>query len=157
MIMTMLLPLGLGAQHIQTVSREEAAALIKSGDRVKLILRAGTYVEGKVQDISVAVLRLDVNKSDNSHEVAKGRQELGLERIASVTIVRYKGSKRKWLPVILTSTLGAFSLVVAGGTASEEANAAYIPIAIGFTAGLGVAGYYGGKALDENEVTLTFK
>jgi len=141
----------------QIVSPEELVGRAKVDQRVKPVLKTGTYAENRLEEASPTHLKVKVRKSHDLRDLPTGMQELSFDRLASVTISTYKGNKRKWLPVILCSTLGALSLVVATGSAAEEAEPAYIPAEIAFTAGLAAAGYYGGQALDREQITFLIR
>ena len=87
-------------KQVQTVGREELEKLIKKGQKVQVVLETGTYGEGKVEQVDRQRLVLHVTKTNDSRALAKGRQEIALERLASVTFSAYKGNQRKWLAVI---------------------------------------------------------
>jgi hypothetical protein len=141
-------------RQAQSVEPEELQKLIKTGQKVKLVLRNGTYGEGKVHEVDQHMLDLEIKKTNDPKELATGRQQVRLERVASVTFTAYKGNTRIWLAAILPATIGTAALIAA--EASEKPST-YRPIAIPFTVGLGVGGYLGGRALDRKEIMVTIK
>jgi hypothetical protein len=151
----LLVPTLLLAAETQTVSPQEIVSLLHGGKKIKVVLKTGAYAEGRLEELSPAALKVNVSKSHDLRELPTGMQELSLDRVASVSIRVGKGGKRWKLPLILCSTAGTLSLLAAGG--SEELQSTYVPAAIAFTAGLGVAGYFAGKAIDERWVTYVLK
>jgi hypothetical protein len=139
----------------QIVSPQELVALLQKGQKIKLVLKTGTYAEGRLEEVSSTNLTVNVRKTRDARDLAMGVQELPYDRVASVTVRIRKGGKRWKLPLILCSTLGTFSFIAAGGT--EELQSTYVPAAAAFTATLGVGGYYIGKALDDKWVTYVVK
>jgi hypothetical protein len=139
----------------QTVTPQELIALVQKGQKIKLVLKTGTYAEGRLQEVSPTNLTVNVRKTHDARDLAMGVQELAYDRVASVTVLIRKGGKRWKLPLILCGTLGTFSFIAAGGT--EELQSTYVPAAAAFTATLGVGGYYLGKAMDDKWVTYVVK
>jgi len=153
-IFLLLLAAPLGAE-VQVVSREELAGRLKYGQKIKLVLKSGTYAEGRWEEIGPATLKVNVSKTDDAREIATGVQEVSLDRVASISQLVRKGGKRWKLPLALCSTLGTFALLAAGGT--EERAGDYLPAAAAFTSAIGVGGYFAGKAMDERWMTYVLR
>jgi hypothetical protein len=141
----------------QIVSPQELVTLVQKGQKIKLVLKTGTYAEGKLEEVSSTNLTVNVRKTHDARDLPRGVQELAYDRLASVTVLIRKGGKRWKLPLILCGTLGTASLVLGVGSAAEENKPEYIGAAVGFTAALGVGGYYAGKAMDDKWVTYVVK
>jgi hypothetical protein len=84
-----------------------------------------------------------------------GERSIAYADIRSITVRRWRGNKRTWLPVALCSTIGTLSFVAAGAT--EERKGTYLPLAAGLTVAVGVGGYYVGRALDGEEATYAVR
>jgi hypothetical protein len=139
----------------QIVSPQELVTLVKKGQKIKLVLKTGTYAEGRLEVVSSTNLTVNVRKTHDARDLPMGVQELPYDRVASVTVRIRKGGKRWKLPLILCGTLGTASFVLAMQT--EEFQSTYVPAAVGFTAALGVGGYFAGNAMDKQWVTYVVK
>lgn len=144
-----------GAADTETITREDLPSRITAGQKAKLILMDGVRLEGVVTDLAQGRLQIDVRKSDDRRRVALGGYVVALNAFASITTCRFTGKKRAKLPLILASTLGLTSFVLASAT--EELKGTYMPRASGFTTGLIVGGHYLGKAWDQKCTTLVLK
>jgi len=151
----LLVPALLVPAETQIVSPEELVGRLKVRQKVKLILKTGTYAEGRLEDVSPTRLKVNVRKSHDLRDLPTGMQELTFDRLASVTILVRRGEKRWKLPFVLCSTLGTTSVMIA--LATEERADTFVPVALGFTAALGLGGHYAGKAMDEEWVTYVSK
>lgn len=143
-----LIPSLLASSATRSVTVEELGGLVAKGEKVRVLLKSGAYGEGIVEEITAAALKVQVRRSDNRSELPPGLSTIGAERLAGVTRCIQKGNKRTNLPLILVSTLGTLSLIAAGAT--EELKPTYVPLALGFTVGLGAGGYYAGRRLDRH-------
>ena len=143
-----------GAQEVQNITPAQLPSLLKSGRKVKLVLRTGAFAEGKFEEVDTTRLKLNVTKSE---DLARGPQDIPLENLGSLTVTEYKGNKRKWLPVIFCSTVGALGLAVGIGSASEESKGTYAALGAAVAGGVGVGGYYAGRAMDRKQVTFVIK
>ena len=122
-----------------------------AGKRVALVLPDGTSVQGKVRGVESTGLRLDISKTSNKKAQPKGARTIPRQSVSYLRVTEYRKTGR------LVFTLGA--MAAAGGVVAlatrdsglTEGPLVVIVPAVGAagTAGLGVAGYFIGKAVDK--------
>jgi len=155
LFLLLLARLPLLAQASRIISPGELTSLLQRGQQLKLVLKNGTYAEGRLQEVTEAGPRLRITRSADASGLPKGVQVVSFNGLNSITVSVKEGNKRTKLPLVLCLTVGTLSLVAAGAT--EERQSTYIPLAAAFTVGLGVGGYYLGRSMDRQEVTFILK
>ena len=122
-----------------------------TGKKVALVLPDGTSVQGKVRGVDPAGLRLDISKTSDKRAQPKGVHTIPRQSVSVLRVTEYRKIGR------LLFTAGALATAsVITARAAQDANlsegplVAIIPtVGAAGVAGIGVGGYYFGKALDK--------
>jgi hypothetical protein len=136
------------AGQVRSVETPELSSLLPLDTQVEATLHDGKTWAGRVIKTSPDSLALAIERP-------AGEKSIAYADIGSITIRRWRGNKRTWLPLTLCGTVGALSFVAAGAT--EERKGTHLPLAAGVTVALGIGGYYAGRALDREEITYAVK
>ena len=127
-----------------------------TGKKVALVLPDGTSVQGKVREAGPDGLRLDISKTSDKRAQPKGVHTIPRHSLSVLRVTEY----RKWGRIVTTAgvlaTAGAFLSFGAHDSGLTEGPLVVIlPVVGGLgTAGLGVGGYYFGKALDKRVIEI---
>ncbi len=119
------------------------------GNKVALVLPDGTHLEGRVREVEPGGLRLRVSKTSDRKVIRKGEQ---LIPRASVTLLRVTEYRKLGRLLTTVGALGAAAAIVASQSIDvyEGPMVIAVPAVIaGGMVGVGVGGYYTGKALDK--------
>jgi hypothetical protein len=117
--------------------------------KVALVLPDGTHLEGKVRGVEPDGLRLRISKTSDRKAQPKGD---GVIPRQSVSVLRVTEYRKLWRVLATTGAIAAAAGVVLANKPDvyEGPLVAIIPAVVaGGMAGVGVAGYYTGKALDK--------
>lgn len=142
----LLFPLLIAAAEPQAIEPKDITTVLHEGAQVRI----GTLAKRVVIGRATSVTTENVGVQTGTQETLVPVKEIDWFRV-TVT----EGNKRTWLPLILCATVGVASFVAAGAT--EERQSTYLPIAAAVTASLGIGGYYGGRALDRQEMTYRIR
>ena len=122
-----------------------------TGKKVALVLPDGTNVQGKVRGVDPAGLWLNISKTTDKRVQPKGLHTIRRQSVSVLRVTDYRKIGRLVCTLGAVATAGAFLAVGARDSSiTEGPMVVVIPVvgAIG-TAGLGVGGYYFGKAVDK--------
>lgn len=128
------------------IDANETSTVLHEGVQVRIGTRGKRTVTGKTTRVTTDGVAVQVNNQET---------QVPLKDIDWFRVTLSQGSRRTWLPLILCATIGTTSFVAAGAT--EERKSTYLPIAAALTVGLGLGGYYAGRALDRHEITYKLK
>ena len=134
------------AEQPRTVTADEAVNILRGGVHV----RVGTYDKRTIAGNALQATSDGVTVQTGNRETQVAMKDIDWFRVSTS-----RSNKRTWLPLVLCATAGTAALVAAGAT--EEKKSTYLPLAAGLTAGLGVGGYYAGRAIDYSEVTYRIR
>jgi len=140
-------PLLIAAAEPRDIASKDIATVLHEGVQVRIGTLAKRVVIGKLTSVTADSVGVQTGAQETHVPV----KEIDWFRVTAIT----ESNKRTWLPLILCATVGTASFVAAGAT--EEKKSAYLPIAAGVTAALGIGGYYGGRALDRQEITYRIR
>lgn len=122
-----------------------------TGKKVALVLPDGTNVQGKVRGVDPTGLRLNISKTSDKRVQPKGVHSIPRQSVSVLRVTEYRKIGRLAFTAGALATAGAFlSLGARDSSITEGPMVVVIPVlgAVG-TAGLGVGGYYFGKAVDK--------
>jgi hypothetical protein len=125
-----------------------------TGKKVALILPDGTAVQGKVRGVDSTGLQLKISKTSDRRAQPKGLHTIPR---ASVTLLQVTGYRKIARVAFTVGAVAAAAPFVAMGfqNTAEGPLAVAVPVAgIVGVAGLGVGGYYFGKAVDKRVVLI---
>mgnify|MGYP001058893736 CR=1 FL=1 len=142
----LLIALSLAAEQPRLIAAGDIATVLHEGDQVRIGTRSKRTVIGRTTRVSLDGVAVQTDTQET---------HVPLEEIDWFKVTASQGNKRTWLPLILCATVGTAALVAAGAT--EERKSTYLPLAAALAVGIGVGGYYGGRALDREEVTYRVK
>jgi hypothetical protein len=128
---------------------------ILEGKKVSAMFSDGTWLTGRVREVRSDSLLMLVQSSEDASALSNGEQSIPIKRFSALQITQYRGKMR----AILTSSLlaGGFAAGFFAGLESDfettqgKAAAVLLP-----TAG-GLGGYFLGKSLDKQELTILIK
>ena len=142
----LLIPLVVMAEDPRLIAPDAVTAVLQEGEQVRIVTRGKQTLKGKTTRVTAEGVNLQTNNQET---------HIPLKDIDRFTITRIRGKKRTRLPLILCATVGTTSFIAAGAT--EERKPTYLPLAAALTVGLGLGGYYAGRALDRQEITYILK
>lgn len=121
------------------------------GKKVALVLPDGTNVQGKVRGVNPAGLRLDISKTSDKRAQPKGVHTIPRQSVSVLRVTEYRKMGRLLFTVGALATAGALAAHGARDSSLTEGPLVVIVPVVGAagTAGLGVGGYYFGKAVDK--------
>jgi len=117
---------------------------------VSLILPSGVAIEGKVRAVEPDRLVLDVGKTSDRRTLAKGLQFIPRSMVAILQLVEHRRAGRIVGTAGMLAAGAAITLAATNSGYSEGILVVAAPAAgaVG-TLGLGIGGYYFGKAIDK--------
>lgn len=119
-----------------------------AGAKLEMVLPSGTEIQGKLLEVGPQALTMNVTKTSNSKELAKGRASVPR---ASVSTIHARKCGAKWR-VVLGIGVPAGLLGAAGAAINAQSPTVKGPEAAGVILGIGagsaVAGYFTGRQLD---------
>ena len=126
-----------------------------AGAKLEMVLPSGTEIQGKLLEVGPQALTMDVTKTSNSKELAKGRASVPR---ASVSTIHARKCGAKWR-VILGIGLPAGLLGAAGAAINAQSSTVKgqeaAGVILGIGAGSAVAGYFIGRQLDCRVIDIT--
>ena len=127
-----------------------------TGKKVELVLPNGTNVKGKVRGVDPAGLWLDISKTSDKRVQPKGVHTIPRQSISVLRVTEYRKLGRLLFTAGAVATAGAFVALGARDSGLTEGPLVVIVPAVGAvgTAGLGVGGYYFGKAVDKRVIDI---
>jgi hypothetical protein len=140
---------------------ESATAQLKElleKQKIDAMLVDGTYVKGKVVEVSEGEVVVDVKESSGTTRIGRGEQRIPLRNLGTLYVTARKGNKRYVLIPLMAAGLAGLGLLLSSGDSPEEddpASDAILPAT--FAVGGGVMGYVLGRQLDRHEFTLVIK
>jgi hypothetical protein len=122
-----------------------------TGKKVAMVLPDGTDVQGKVRGVDAAGLRLDISKTSDKRVQPKGAHTIPRQAVSFLQVTEYRKAGRLLFTLGTLAAAGAFVAIGARDSGLTEGPLVVIVPAVGAagTAGLGVGGYYFGKAVDK--------
>lgn len=122
-----------------------------TGKKVALVLPDGTNVQGKVRAVDPDGLQLDISKTSDKRAQPKGLHTIPKQSLSGLRVTEYRKAGRLLFTLGALATAGGFvALGTRDSSLTEGPLVAIVPaVSAAGTAGLGVAGYYIGKALDK--------
>ena len=136
----------LAAEQPRLIAASDIATVLHEGTQVRIGTRSKRTLAGTITRVGLDGVAVQTD----TQEI-----RVPLEEIDWFRLTVRQGNKRTWLPLILCATVGATAFVAAGAT--EERKSTYLPLAAALTVGVGFGGYYGGRALDREEITYRIK
>lgn len=122
--------------------------------KVSIGLPDGTYVEGKVQSVEPEGLRMRVTKTSNKTALAKGERLLPKQSVSTISV---RHDRKIGRIIGVAAAVGGAVIAIAANDprVDEGVGLIVIPaVAVGGTAGLGVAGYYIGRHFDKRTILI---
>lgn len=136
----------LAAEQPRLIAASDIATVLHEGTQVRIGTRSKRTLAGTITRVALDGVAVQTDTQET---------RVPLEEIDWFRLTVSQGNKRTWLPLILCATVGATAFVAAGAT--EERKSTYLPLAAALTVGVGFGGYYGGRALDREEITYRIK
>jgi hypothetical protein len=118
--------------------------------KIAMVLPDGTHIEGKVRAVQPDGMRLRVTKTSDRKVQPKGDHLIRRESISVLRVTEY-GTKGRWL--VTTGAIATAAAIVAANKPDLYEGPAVIivpAVTAGGLVGVGVAGYFAGKALDKH-------
>lgn len=132
------------AEHVRLIAPESISAVLQDDLRVRIVTRDKKVLKGKATRVTAGGVTVQTDNQET---------HISIRDIDRFTVTRMRGNKRTRLPLILCSTIGTTSFIAAGAT--EERKSTYLPMAAALTVGVGLGGYYAGRALDQEKIAYT--
>jgi len=137
----------------ERVTWSEVAAAT-SGAKITMVLPSGTEIRGRVLELEPQALIVDVTKTSNSKDVAKGRASIPRSSASTIHVrkcgVKWRAILGIGLPAgLLAATAGAIN-AQSPTVKGEEAYGVGVAVA----AGSAVAGYFIGRQLDCHDTDI---
>jgi len=132
--------------------RPTALGPLVENQSIKMMLRDGTYIEGKVHAAMEDTLMMTVKHSEPQGRVKKGDVSIPTRDI-SVVYLRKKGSA---VPPIVLGVAGGLGGLIAGSWAGYglDSYGASVALGIGFAAAGATGGAYLGMEVAKRDVTI---
>ncbi len=136
-----------GEKNTERVTWSEVSSAV-AGATIELALPTGTTIRGKLLEVEPEGLTLNVGKTSNSKDVAKGQASIPR---ASVSTIKARKCGVKWR-MILGVGVPAGLLGAAGASINAQSPTVKGPDAAGVILGIGagsaIAGYFAGRHFD---------
>lgn len=122
-----------------------------TGKKAALVLPDGTIVQGKVRGVDLAGLRMDISKTSNKKVQPKGVHTIPRQSVSVLRVTEYRKTGRLLFTLGTLAAAGALVALGARDSGLTEGPLVVIVPAVGAagTVGLGLGGYYFGKAVDK--------
>jgi hypothetical protein len=119
--------------------------------KIELVLPDSTALRGKVRGVEPDGLLVDISKTSDKMAHPKGLQLIPRQSVSLMRVTRYRKLGRILCTAGVVAAAGAFAAVAARDSGITEGGVVIAIPAAGTvgTVGLGIAGYYAGKAIDK--------